>query len=69
MRHQKRIDQLKYLAVAVFMATVGTLLFLRQGSQDMNKKTLPLPEKHQMGYKAEDRLKLEQIVHQGAKDD
>ncbi len=71
MRNKKRIETgLKYLAVAVIAATASAFFVLhRQADSHTNINTLPHPEKQQVGYKAEDRKKLEQIIHQGSKDD
>ncbi len=66
MRRRKRIGRLKILAVVIIAAAVGGFFFLRR---DMNKNAAPPVEKHQIGYKAEDRQKLEQLIHQGAKSD
>ncbi len=66
MRYRRHIGNLKYLAAASVVAAAGVFLFLHYNAKE---NTLPPPEKHQTGYKAEDREKLEQLIHQGAKDD
>lgn len=68
MRHAKHVKRLRYLAAAIIAAAVGMFLFLHYYPHD---NALPHPVKRQagIGYKAEDRQKLEQIIHQGGKDD
>jgi hypothetical protein len=67
MRRAKRFGSLKYLIVAVIAAAAASAFFLlHRGAQDTPP---PHPQKQQTGYKAEDRKKLEQLIHQGAKDD
>lgn len=68
MRHAKHVKRLRYLATAIIVAAVSMFLFLHRGTHD---DALPHPAKRQtgIGYKAEDRQKLEQIIHQGGKDD
>ena len=66
MRHRKLIKKLKYPAVVVIVATVGAFFFLRYSGYNT---PAPLPVKKQVGYKAEDRKRLEQIIHEEGKDD
>jgi hypothetical protein len=68
MRRAKHVKRLRYLAAALIVAAVSAFSFLHWRAQG---NALPHPAKRQtgIGYKAEDRKKLEQIIHQGSKDD
>jgi len=68
MRHAKHVKRLRYLAAAIIVAAVSAFSFLHYYPHDTAP---PHPAKRQtgVGYKAEDRQKLEQIIHQRAKDD
>lgn len=76
MRRRKSLEALKYLSVGAVAAAVAAFLFLhnkagrdtlppalakQQAAQPAGKKTT--------GYKEEDRRKLEQLIHEGSKDD
>lgn len=67
MHHRKHIHRLRYPIIAITLAMIGVFLFMHRN----DVKTSPplLSEKQQTGYKAEDRQKLEQLIHRGAKDD
>jgi len=68
MRRAKHVKRLGYLAVAIIVAAASALFFLHWRAQD--KAPLhPVKRQTGIGYKAEDRQKLEQIIHQGGKDD
>jgi hypothetical protein len=68
MSRRKRKWKLKYLVAAVLAGAAVAFLFL---NRDQMVKTAPLPEPQslQTGYKAEDRQKLEQLIHEGTKND
>lgn len=66
MSRRGRSKKLKLLAVAVIAATAGVFFYLRHNAL---KPAAPPPEKHQTGYKTEDRHKLEQLMHDGGKDE
>lgn len=67
MRRRKYAEPLKYLSAAVIAASVTAFFFLHREARD--NAPPPHPVKQQTGYKAEDRRKLEQLIHKGSKDD
>ena len=67
MHHRKHVHRLRYPIIAVTLAMIGVFLFMHRNDSKISAPSLP--EKQQTGYKAEDRQKLEQLIHQGAKDD
>ena len=66
MRRRKYREALKYLAVAVIAAAATAFFFLRPV---VTVTPQPSPEKKAEGYKAEDRQRLERLIHEGSKDD
>jgi hypothetical protein len=68
MSRRKRKWKLKYLAAAVLAGAVAAFLFL---NRDQLLRVVPQaePQSRQTGYKAEDRQKLEQLIHEGTKND
>lgn len=67
MKLRKKLEKgLRHLAVAVIIASVAGFLFLRW---QQAHNTVSPPVKKQAGYNADDRHKLDQLIHEGAKDD
>ena len=70
MRRRKYREVLKYLAVAVIAAAATAFFFLRPPvTTSPSLSPAAAPEKKTTGYKAEDRQKLERLIHEGSKDD
>ena len=70
MRRRKYREALKYLAVAVIAAAATAFFFLHPAVMGSPSLTLaPSPEKKTTGYKAEDRQRLERLIHNEGKDD
>jgi hypothetical protein len=61
----KARKRLKLLALAVIAGAIPVYLVLHT----LALRPIPPPREHQAGYKAEDRQKLEQLIHEGAKND
>lgn len=68
MGRRKRKWKLKYLALAVLAGIAAAYLFLDRGGFS-GMAPQPLLQKQQTGYKAEDRLELERLIHEGTKND
>ena len=72
-RRGKKYIALKYGAVAVIAAAVTAFFFLHKNIENTVVPALtqakPQVPKPGTGYKAEDREKLEKLIHNGGKDD
>lgn len=67
MPSKKSGEKLKYLVVILAAGAVLAFYFLYA---ERNKALPPLTtEKHQTGYKEEDRKNLEQLIHQEGRND
>ena len=66
MRRKKHTEKLKYLAALLVLTVFGAFFVLHR---HMDENVPAVAGKKQIGYKAEDRQKLEQLIHKGAKDD
>jgi hypothetical protein len=66
MRRKKHFSYLKAAALAVIIFSVAAFFVLRR---ERGANIAPMVEKHQAGYKAEDRAKLEKLIHEGTKND
>lgn len=64
---RKAAKRLKLVALAVIVTTVVTFWLAR------HERVRPVPvakiEKHEAGYKTEDRARLEQLVSEGGRDE
>ena len=77
MRRGKYRHALKYFSIAVVTAAVAVFLFLHKKTADsplqpieqQKAEAQQQAEKKTTGYKEEDRRKLEQLIHEGSKDD
>ena len=72
-RRGRKYIALKYGAVAVIAAAVTAFFFLHKSVENtvVPALTAAKPQQQQpgTGYKAEDREKLEKLIHNGGKDD
>jgi hypothetical protein len=65
---KKKLEKfLKQLAIVVILSSVASFLFLRWQAQQ--SKAVPPPAKQEAGYTKQDRERLEQLIHEGAKND
>lgn len=63
-RRRKRGSRLPYLLLAVIVVAAGAFWYVRY-----YKKTVATPSitRHGVGYKTQDRLKLDKLIEQGDK--
>ena len=67
MRRKKYIRKLKHAAPVIVAGAVAAFFFLRPHAT--GPVAPPAPGKAAIGYKAEDRQRLEQLIHEGTEND